>query len=256
MSAIKTPIYNLAKFLIPLLEAITTNMYTVKNNFEFAKEIAEQDPGLFMASLDVESLFTDIPLEETRCVCCNSLFNNDAKVNNINRIDFEKLLRAALQNNFFNFEGKIYKQIDGVTMEYPLGPILANVFLCFHEQIWFNECPDEFKPVYYRRCVHDIFVLFRLPDHLEIFKNYLISKHGHIRFTCEKEQNNSMPFLDVLITRTSNGFKTFAYHKLHLGEYIQISAVSFRKNISLRIDFHFIISNIFSCFGFFRKNVI
>ena len=146
-------------------------------------------------------------------MCCDSLFSNNAKVNNINRIDFEKLLRAALQNNFFNFEGKIYKQIDGVAMASPLGPTLANVFLCFHEQIWLNECPDEFKPVYYRRYVDDIFVLFRSPDHLEKFKNYLNSKYRNIRFTCEKEHNNSMPFLDVLITRTSNGFKTSVYHK-------------------------------------------
>ena len=103
---------------------------------------------------------------------CDSLFSNNAKVNNINSIDFEKLLKAALQNNFFNFEGKIYKQIDGVAMGSPLGPTLANGFLCFHEQIWLNECPDEFKPAYYRRYVDDIFVLLRSPDHLEKFKNY------------------------------------------------------------------------------------
>ena len=211
MSAIKTPIYNLAKFLVPLLEPITTNMYTIKNSFEFPKEIDDQDPGLSMATLDVESLFTNIPLEETISVCCDSLFSNNAEVNNINMIDFEKLLRAALQNNFFNFEGKIYKQIDGVAMASPLSPTVANVFLCFHEQIWLNECPDEFKPVYYRRYVDDIFVLFRSPVHLEKFKNYLNSKHRNIRFTCEKEHNNSMPFLDVLITRTSNGFKTSVY---------------------------------------------
>ena len=78
---------------------------------------------------------------------------------------------------------------------------------------WLNECPDEFKPVYYRRYVDDIFVLFRSPVHLEKFQNYLNSKHRNIRFTCEKEHNNSMPFLDVLITRTSNGFKTSVYHK-------------------------------------------
>ena len=57
----------------------------------------------------------------------------DDKVNNINRIEFEKLLKAALQNNFFNFEGKIYKQIDGVAMGSALGPTLANAFLYFHE---------------------------------------------------------------------------------------------------------------------------
>ena len=132
----------LAKFLVPLLEPITTNMYTVKNSFEFSKEIVDQDAGLFMASLDVESLFTNIPLEETISVCCDSLFSNNAKVNNINRNNFGKLLRAALQNKYFNFEGKIYKQLDGVAMGSPLGPTLANAFLFFHEQIWLNECPD------------------------------------------------------------------------------------------------------------------
>ena len=80
MSAIKTLRYNLAKFLVPLLEPITTNIYTVKNSFEFTNEIADQDPGLFMVSLDVESLFTNIPLEETISMCCDSLFSNDAKV--------------------------------------------------------------------------------------------------------------------------------------------------------------------------------
>ena len=233
MSAMKAHTCNLAKFLNPLLGLITTNMYTVKNRFEFAKKILNQDPGLFMANLDVESLFANIPLEETISVCCESLFSNDTKVNNINRIDFEKLLRAALQNKFFNFEGKIYKQIEGVAMGSPLGPTLANAFLCFHKQIWFNECPNEFKPAYCRRYVDDISVLFRSPDHLEKFKNYLNSKHRNIRFTSEKEHNNSMPYLDVSVTRTSNGFKTSVYHKPTLVEYIQISTVSFPKNIKL-----------------------
>ena len=75
----------------------------------------------------------------------------------------------ALQNNLFNFDGKIYKQTDGVAMGSLLGPSLANAFLCFHEQIWLNDCPEDFKPVYYRRYVDDIFALFRSPDHLEKF---------------------------------------------------------------------------------------
>ena len=166
-----------------------------------------------MASLDFESVFSNIPLEETTRVCCDSLFSNDAKVNNINRIDFEKILRAALQNNFFNFEGKIYKQMDGVAMGSLLGPTLANAFLYFDEQIWLNECPDELKPAYYRRYADGVFVLFHSPNHLQKFKNYLTSKHRSIRFTGEKEQSSSMPFLDVLISRTGNGFKTSVYHK-------------------------------------------
>ena len=56
-------------------------------------------------------------------------------------------LTAALQNNFFNFEAKIYKRNDGEAMGSPQGLTLTNAFLCFHEQIWVGECPDKFKPV-------------------------------------------------------------------------------------------------------------
>ena len=92
LSAMKTP----SKQLVPILEPITTNKFTVKNSFEFAKEVIEQDSGLFMASLDVESLFTNMPLEETINISCDSLFGNEAKINNFNRNDFEKPLKMAL----------------------------------------------------------------------------------------------------------------------------------------------------------------
>ena len=139
------------------------------------------------------------PLEETINISCDSLFGSEAKINNFSRNDFEKLLRMALQNNFFNFDGKIYKQTDGVAMGSPLGPSLANAFLCFHKQIWLNDCPEDFKSVYYRRYVDDIFALFRSPDHLEKFTSYLNSKHKNFKFTYEKESNDSLPFLDILI---------------------------------------------------------
>ena len=59
----------------------------------------------------------------------------------------------------------------------PLGPSLANSFLCFHEQTWLNDCPEDFEPLYYRRYVDDIFALFLSPDHLKKFTNYLNLKH-------------------------------------------------------------------------------
>ena len=213
MSAIKTPSYNIAKYLVPILEAITTNKFTIKNSFEFAKEFIEQHSRLYMARLNVESLFFNISLEETISISCDSLFNYEAKINNFNRKDFEKLFRMALQNNFFNSDGKIYKQTDGVAMGSPLGPSLANEFLCFHEQIWLNDCPEDFKLVYYRRYVDDIFALFRSRDHFEKFTNCLNSKHKNNKFTYQKESNNSLPFLDILISRPENGFKTSVYHK-------------------------------------------
>ena len=166
-----------------------------------------------MACLNVESLFTNMPLEETINNSCDCLFGNEAKINNFSRNDFEKFLRMALQNNFFNFNGKIYKQTDGVAMGSPLGPSLAKAFLCFHKQILLSDCPEDFKPAYYRRHVVDIFPLFHSPDNLEKFTNYLNSKHKNIKLTYEKEINDSLRFLDILISRSENGFKTSVYHK-------------------------------------------
>ena len=119
----------------------------------------------------------------------------------------------ALKNNFFNFDGKIYKQTNGVAMGSPLGPSIANAFLCFHEQMWLNDCREDFKSVCYRRYVDDIFALFHSPDHLEKFTSYLNLKHKNIKFTYEKESNDSLPFLDILISRSENGFKISVYHK-------------------------------------------
>ena len=56
-----------------------------------------------MASLDVESLFTNIPLEETIKICCDSLYKNQELLCNMSKIQFEKGLRAALSNIFSFF---------------------------------------------------------------------------------------------------------------------------------------------------------
>ena len=65
LSAVNTFGYNLPQVLIPILKPLTHNEFTVKDSFSFAKEITNYDSSLFMASLDVESLYTNIPLKET-----------------------------------------------------------------------------------------------------------------------------------------------------------------------------------------------
>ena len=53
----------------------------------------------------------------------------------------------ALQNNFFNLDGKTYKQTDGVAIGLTLGSSSANAFF-MNKQVWLNDCPEDFKPVY------------------------------------------------------------------------------------------------------------
>ena len=42
-----------------------TNEFTVKNSFNFAEEVVNYDHNLYIASVDVELLFINIPLEES-----------------------------------------------------------------------------------------------------------------------------------------------------------------------------------------------
>ena len=95
----------------------------------------------------------------------------------------------------------------------PLGPTLANAFLCHYEIIWLNECPSPFKHVVYKRCVDNIFVLFKSKEHLKLFVNYMNSKHRNIKFTFETEDSNHFSFLDVKITRQNKRFVTSIFRK-------------------------------------------
>ena len=119
--------------------------------------------------------------------------------------------------SFFIFDGKFYEQCDAVVMGSPVGPTLANVFMCHFENIWLENCPSHFKPIVYRRFVDDTFVLFRSKDHVEKFRNYLNKQHKNIKFTSEIEENGSLSFLDIKISRENNRFVTSVYHKLTFG---------------------------------------
>ena len=80
LSALNTPTYKLAKFLVPILKPLTTNKFTVKDSFHFAEETVGQLHDLFMGSLDIDSVFTNIHLEETIEICTNEIFKDSETV--------------------------------------------------------------------------------------------------------------------------------------------------------------------------------
>ena len=79
----------------------------------------------------------------------------------------------------FCFNGNYYKQLDAVAMGSALGPVLANVFLCHHEEILLRECPVAYAPTFYKRYIGDIFVLLKSENHVNNLLFYLNSKHKY-----------------------------------------------------------------------------
>ena len=152
-------------------------------------------------------------MNKTINICLNESFDKKRCVSNLDRSSFEKLLRLATKESFFIFNKNFYKQFDGVVMGSPLGPTLDNSFLYYGETKWLDKCPEEFKPVFYRRYVDNVFVLFRKEEHLKLILNYLNSCHENIKLTSEKETNNKLSFLDIEIPRDKNQFVTSVYGK-------------------------------------------
>ena len=111
LSAIETLTYKMVTFLVPLLSCLTINKFTVKDSFSFPKEIVEQDSSFYMGSLDVDSLFTDVPLEKTINILVESIYNQNDIVQGLNKSDFKKLLSLASKELYFIFNEFLYKQI-------------------------------------------------------------------------------------------------------------------------------------------------
>ena len=99
LSAIDAP--KLAKFLLKFLTPSTANEYTAIDSFHFAEEICQQNLNLHMANSDVDSLFTNIPLDETIDICVDNFYNDNEHPPNIPKHDFCNLLNTATKESFF-----------------------------------------------------------------------------------------------------------------------------------------------------------
>ena len=114
-------------------------------------------------------------------IIVNKCFYNTSRFHGFTVNQFTRLLNLSVQNCHFLFDGALYKQVDGVAMGSPLGPLFANIFLSFHEKSWLADCPSNFKPLFYRRYVDDCFLIFQSRDHVLPFLSYLNSKHSNIQ---------------------------------------------------------------------------
>ena len=87
----------------------------------------------------------------------------------------------------------MYQQVDGIAMDSPLGPILANMFVGFQEA----HNAEEHWPMLYRRFVNDTFLVSLCDDQAKKFFEMLNALH----FTMEREDESCLLFMDVLVHR-------------------------------------------------------
>ena len=115
------------------------------------------------------------------------------------------MLILCTKNVRFTFKEEVYRQKDGVAMELPLGPVLAEIFMA--------ELENNIVPV--------------LQENLSFWKRYEKIKIGtinyittilnkfdpNITFTYEMEKDCKLPFLNGLLMKKENNIVTIVYRK-------------------------------------------
>ena len=202
VSMIKTAEYNLAKYLVKIINDVMPTTYMLSSTRSFVNQISSFDflPSHVLVSYDVVSLFTNIPLNETIDIVCNYVYQQHSPPK-YSKETFKKLLQIAT-GGYFLHRGKLYCQIDGVTMGSPLGPTLANFFLAHLENQFMGQ-QDVFMPVHYSRYVDDIFCVFNSLEYVKMFLSFLNNIHPNLKFTCEIGPQK-LAFLDTQISLSSN----------------------------------------------------
>ena len=185
----------------------------IKSTDEFLEIIRNSRPNGLIASLDVTSLFTNVPVEPTIAIICQSVYNHpELPPPDISQENLKHLLRCCTKEApFRHIDNNIYIQKDGVAMGSPLSCTFANYYMCHIENEVLASLNED-KPTTYCRYVDDIFVVVRNEEHLNLIKQKL-ELASVLEFTTKISINNKIPFLDVSIDGSTGAYRTSIYKK-------------------------------------------
>jgi len=216
VSSINSPAHNLSTFLRRILPDIIkfNPRYTLKNSSQLCKHLSDIfiPNNSILFSFDVNNLFTNIPHSECINILNSHLHNSDVPDHIAEYL--LSLTKLALEQDFFRFNNRFYKQSDGLAMGSPLSPFLSELFMSsFEEQLnlspFFNN-----NIIIWRRYVDDIFGIFHGSlDDLKLFHSWLNSRHPKIKFSIELGKKDTLPFLDLLISIDNNKASFNIYRK-------------------------------------------
>ncbi|XP_068213864.1 uncharacterized protein [Palaemon carinicauda] len=197
-----TPTYHLAKRLNSLLIASSTEF--------LGKQKGSPTSGT-IASLDVESLFTNVPVEETIDLILERVYRDPSTPTlNIPEEALRTLHQVCTKKAPFTaHRGHTYIQKDGVAMVSSLGMLFANFYLGVVEERVFSRIR---RPDVYVRYRDDTFIMAPSAQDIETLRR-TFEECSCLRFTVEHSKDGLLPFLDVLISPNTTSFDTSVYIK-------------------------------------------
>ena len=207
VSFVHSPTYQLSKHLTKLLSPLVGNSPShVRNSHSFCQIIQPQvlQEGEVLASFDVVSLFTNVPVDLALAVARRRL-QEDSALSDCTCLSVKEmmeLLEFCLSTTFLGFHGMVYRQTFGTAMGSPVSVTVANLVMEDVEQRAL--ATTDMHPRFWKRYVDDTCTV--LPaDNVQRFLDHLNEVEPSIRFTVEVESDGKLPFLDVLLRHNPDG---------------------------------------------------
>ena len=207
VSANNSPTERISQWTDFFLQPIVSHTPSyVRDTSDFINKISEGPPlleGTILCTIDVSSLYTNIPIQEGITACAKYLQatrNNNSPPSNGNIV---RTLDYVLTKNNFDFNDRHYLQVGGTAMGTKVAPSFANLFMADFEEKWVYTYPV--KPSIWLRYIDDIFLIWEHSlAELEVFIKHLNDCHPTIKFTSEHSYNH-VNFLDTTVHLTPEG---------------------------------------------------
>ena len=152
------PTERISSFVDSLLQPIAKSQKSyLKDTTNFVNFIERRNlPGdAFLVSLDVASLYTNIPQEEGINTVCKAYQTFYGENTPIPTQSLRRILKLILQENSFEFNSKNYLQTHGTAMGTKMAVTFANIFMSAVETEILNL--RKTKPLEWKRYIDNIF---------------------------------------------------------------------------------------------------
>ncbi|KAG1041829.1 hypothetical protein G6F43_012029 [Rhizopus delemar] len=186
---------------------------------------------------DVSSMYTNIPTNEKTFDMICTYIGEQLDLNSQDQSILIRVLSFIMMNNFFTFNNKLYRQINGVAMGTSCAPALANIFMYITELNYFENMLESGLPfpVFYGRYIDDIICIYAgskyyVDNFVADFDSFrLYSDELKINWTISA---TSVEFLDLVISNNNSGKIHLAPHQKLLNKYLYVPFCSYHPKDS------------------------
>ena len=198
-------------FLQPSVKGIRSYIKDTTDFLHMLDSLGQLPPNCILVTLDVASLYTNIPNQEGCVAALEGLNAIRGEATNPSNTNLIKLLKKVLGCNNFDFNGRHFLQVGGTAMGTKVAPAYANTFMGWFEE---NHVYTYHKqPLLWKRFIDDIFVIWQFGhEELDLFISYLNSCMPSMKFEAEKSLTD-VAFLDVKVILKGRNIETTLYTK-------------------------------------------